>query len=252
MTDVNQGASPAPAASSPAQGQTGPTQGVSEGGQSAGTLNTERLPDSIPYARFKEVNDKLRAVEQEYTPYKEKADLYKTYEQFDSILSQRPEMMQLVQVALTQPQVASQILQSLGMSQGQANQVVQQTQESPVVSQLALMTYTNEFERLATESQIPKELIPEYFNMTKDELLRINPDPLKRLNMNDLRTAFKNATDRARKFTAPYQQQKGGLQGLPPSSSANGGAPVATVPQMDSQASRAAWLADQLRAGMQV
>lgn len=249
--DVNTGASPAPADSSPAQGQTGSQQGDVQGAQPAGALNTDTaLPQTIPYARFKEINDAKNALEEKYKPFDGKAELLQTYEQFDQLLNGRPELMGLLQVALTQPQVAAQIFQQLGIGQNQQGQQQQQQDGSnQTVSQLVLMTYTNEFERLASDAKIPQELVPDYFEMTKSELLKLNPDPLRRINIQDLRTAFTKATERARKFTAPYQQQKAGDQNLPPSSSANGAPPVAGKPNFGSQSERGAWLADQLKAG---
>ena len=250
--DVNSGASPAPSGSSPDQGQTGTQQGSGQGVQSDGTLNTDqRTPESIPYARFKEVNDKFRALESEYAPYKEKQDLYKTYEHFDQVLSSNPVMFELAKIALTNPERAQAIAQHLGIATQQQGQPQQQqgASQDPAVSQLVLMTYTNEFQRLASEAKIPQELLPEYFEMTKGELLRLNSDPLRQINLRDLQNAFVKATERARKFTTPYQQQKAQDAGLPASASANGGQPVAGQVRLQTQQDRGAWLADQMKAG---
>lgn len=86
--DVNQSANAGAAGSSSAEGgSTGSSAGAVDS-SSADSLNTDTestTPEIIPYARFKEVNEAKRALE-------EKIAKFSPYEQMDQILQQDPEL----------------------------------------------------------------------------------------------------------------------------------------------------------------
>ena len=78
-----------------AEVESDPAQQEVEGTQSAETLNTDsqdnELPESIPYERFKEVNDKSKAYKEQLDEYESKKELLEIYGNFDRRLKEDPE-----------------------------------------------------------------------------------------------------------------------------------------------------------------
>ncbi len=113
-TDVNTGADAGAAGSSTAEGGDSTTV-VDAGAANAGAdpLNTEegKAPETIPYSRFKEINDAKKSLE-------EKLGKYSPYEQMDEILQKNPELY--AEVEKTFKGYAERIGKTQGQPQGQS------------------------------------------------------------------------------------------------------------------------------------
>lgn len=197
MNDVNQ--TTAPAAVAPSSGANQSVVQDSTSQSSAGTLNTDpgkdnRIPESIPYTRFKEVNDELKQLKEMATVYQE----------FDNVLSSRQDLMKVLEVAAQRPEVLNHFLQLVDSQQNQGQQQQQNQQQNINFDpQVRTQNYVDRFKSLAKENKIPEELTQDYFNDVYYELLKINQDPLSNYNISHVDEAFKRVMDREeRKFKA--------------------------------------------------
>jgi len=246
MVDVKQEVAPTSADSSAAEGEVGKTNASTshQPNPSAETLNTvgeeKELPKSIPYERFKEVNDRLRTIEKEYEEYAKNKELYEVYKQFDSILEQNPQLLESIKNAILEAQ-----------QQQPTTQQFQQPSANPMLAQnLALAMYVNEFQRLAKEDNIPSELNEEYQEFVRQELIKRNPDPLNNFNLQLFHEAYKAAKERMNKIIkldrSLYLNEKKQDQ-APPSPTKGGMQPVQDVKFKDSY-ERAQYIASVLKA----
>jgi uncharacterized protein YktA (UPF0223 family) len=245
MVDVKQEVAPTSADSSAAEGEAGKTNAsTSQPNPSAETLNTvgeeKELPKSIPYDRFKEVNDRLRAIEKEYEEYVKNKELYEVYKQFDSILEQNPQLLESIKNAILEAQQQQPTMQQF-----------QQPYANPMLAQnLALAMYINEFQKLAKEDNIPSELNEEYQEFVRQELIKRNPDPLNNFNLQLFHEAYKAAKERMNKIIkldrSLYLNEKKQDQ-APPSPTKGGMQPIQDTNFKDSY-ERAQYIASVLKA----
>lgn len=246
--DVNQGAdSPAQSSSANGQEDQSSNQAQDNSQSSAGTENTEKeweFPEENPgwptgvYNRFKEVNERAKLAktyEEKLKTFESNSELYKTYEQFDQVLTQNPQLLQMIQQALQQ-------------ENGQRQQQQPAFQGDPEIRTNA---YVERFQRMASEKGINQDLIKDYFNETYHELLSINPDPIGNFRPMDVDLAFKNVMEREeRRFKA---RQAGYLQNkqkdsVPASATKTGTAPVSAPKALNTQHERAQAMAEMIRA----
>jgi len=262
--DVNQGAAtPVESASSPSPTQSQPAQSQTSQTPPPGALNTDQsanpIPETIPYQRFKEVNDSLKS-------YKDREATWKSYEMLDQVLDQRPDLVMVLgqalginpqvlaqQMGYQQPQQPQQQLQNVQFQQ-QLQPQFQQQQAAPSDPVLRENMYRTTFREKAKADNIPQELIPELESYAQYLLMQKNPDPLGNFNLGMLDEVYVSMKGMIDKITntkaASYLTQKQ-TNGVPPSTSKTG-APVSAQPQkIVGQESRASRLAQLMTTGIQ-
>lgn len=243
--DVNQDAGSV-ASSSGAESQ---AQQKTSFEQSAGTLKADvnqegRTPESIPYTRFKEINDKYKEVNEKLQGY-ESSDSYKAYQQFSQAIEANPQLAHQLREAIEIVKFQSQ--------RQQGEQAQPQQQAPDPVQQIVYDKYLERFQGFMKDNGLPEQLTPFMYSMAESILLRMNPDPLRNYDMN----TFNRALDASKQILeevwkhkqADYIQQKTN-DVIPTSGSKTGVSPVSAPKQLGSQNERAAYIEEMLRSGM--
>ena len=235
--DENQTAQPSEVPSSGAEGQVAPQQSSAE---TQNTVPAEWQPDKnakfVPYERFQEVVQGRNELKEKYAAFETKQDLLKTYEGFDKVLNENPQLFNAIM----------QLLQ--GDQQQQQPQ-----QEMETTQKLAMDNYTNRFQNFCTENKIAEEMKPYVYQIAESFFLKVNPDPLKNYNMQTLNVALQHTKQFLESINkqnlAGYVQTKPNANNVPASASQGGGAPVPAPKPLGSQQDRAAAMAEMMRAG---
>lgn len=253
MDDVNSGAIN-PATSSVAQGpETQSVQQTPNPTPSAGTLNTDAQEyangQPIPYERFREINSKYRAAEEQLNSLRQN---YGQYERFEQLLSTYPQLAEYIQQGVAQ-------IVGRGQQQPQ-NQVYQQQPEQMQQPQQAVnfdpvvreRIYVDEFKALAKSKGVPDGLMNQYMAMAYSAINHINPDPLVNFNPAIIPQVFDYVHDVVNTLVTEHQkgyiQQKNNDVTPPSTSSQAGFAPVQTAPRALNQQSIAEYLKNEFRA----
>jgi len=160
--DVNSNDEPIVDDSSTSEGQ----ESLQAQSSSEGTENTENdefeIPEQNPgwpngvYERFKQVNEQkkqfqsqLREMEEQLQGYSKNSNLYKAYEQFESLLVSNPKLFEDVQSVLTKYYPGQ---------QGNGSQVDLQTQQQyQAISRLVVSQHEKEYDSWAKENNVPEE-----------------------------------------------------------------------------------------------
>jgi len=246
--DVNNEATPTSSDSSTDQGDVSggsETQDLS----SADSLNTDASEGNtethVPYERFKTVNEELKEAREradKYSTFEGKEDLVKTYETFDNILAQNPELARKVKDILV---VEGERMAAEGVTQ------TPQPGNPQLTQQLAYGMYLNRYSELARTNEVPDDLNDEMQKFTQQELLAINSDPLNRFDLTTMDKAFKNAQKRMDKILkidrSRYVKEKQGDK--TPASGTKSGTPPAKTEKFNSQQDRASFIANALKHG---
>jgi len=224
---------------------TSSTNVSAEGAPSADSLNTEtpeKLPENIPYTRFKEVNESKKQLEQ-------RLEALAHLEQFDQMLSSNPDMFEAVKGAVDRfnnPQAHNQ--------SNQANDPIQTltSRLNQLETTNKLSAYDKAFNDLYSTSKM--ELSENerglFEKFVGDRLLRhCKNDVVGNFSIEALKNAFtetKTMVDEIRKSErSRYVSEK--AQGEIPVNR-SGAVPDRTKPGMDSRGDRTKYLAEKLRA----
>jgi hypothetical protein len=216
--------------------------------ESTETLNQVEndVPKSIPYDRFKEVNDKYKSVEEKLKSYEEKEQVYEAA----TLLDQK-----LQDLKNNDPELYNKFVDAVA---GKTNQA--QKQQDPIAyvnslqAEIRQRDATNHYDRLAKD--IPQEDRDLFFDsQVAQEFARLtNGNPLQIGNPNfglgALDKAFSNIKQkydaRNAKLKTSYVEQKKNGSSTPPSQT--GGTVKQAPPELAGQA-RVSYAAELLRAG---
>jgi hypothetical protein len=238
MEDVNQGA-PSQDTSSVSEGNIEtPSQSPAEAQNTGDEWQPEKNARFVPYDRFSEVIQDRNQLREKNKLYEGKDELLKTYESFDNVLNQNPELFNAIMYLLQ------------GGNQEQAQQT--QNQQMDTTQQLAMDNYMGRFNQFCSENKIAQEMAPYVYQLAESFFLKINPDPLRNYNPQALNQALMHT----KKFLdtignanlAGYVQSK--TKDSVPTSASTGGSPPSPAPRpLNSQQDRAAAMAEMMRAG---
>ena len=238
--DVNTGATTPSATSTENVASTGTE--VKAADTSAETLKTEveQHETHVPYDRFKEVNERAKKAEDSLKIYEEKKALIEASEQLNQMISANPALYAEIENALKK------------YGSPQSHQIQQQIQSGdPLAQQVALNMYVGEFNRMSAEDKVPEGLKPYYFEFAKNELMKINPQPLANFNLGLVGQAYsaaKKHIDSIRQAElASYVTEKKADASIPASGSSTGAPPVHKV-ELKNQNSRSEYMANALKA----
>ena len=249
--DVNE------AASTPVESSTTKTEEVkAEAQTSADSKNTEEPEGkSVPYDRFKEVNQKYRDTEAKLKDYESKDSKYKTYAELDAAMIKDPvlnkEINKIIekynQGDLTKAEMKEEIAEA--KAEAKSNPEIQQINQKFV--KMNVQRYKDHFENVATKDYTDKDdldLLEEY---TSRFMLQKNPRAAEDFDKSLLEDCFKMAKDKLEGFSkrrmSGYVKEKTSDQ--PPVS--KGGSSVSAEKEFKTRSEESAYFAAGLKAARQ-
>lgn len=215
----------------------------------AEALNTEgnenRLPEHVPYSRFKEINDKYREYSEKLKSFEERENLYKIVEQFNDTLEKDPELQKSVQEALRQSQARMQSTNTAANPQ----QGQQQNQLSDY-QRVTLDRYNMDLQSKLKAEGIPEKHHERVVNLIYSEAGKLNGNALNQYDPSLVDKAYANISDFfngiKQQATSEYVNQKKG-DVTPASATKSGAAPIKSH-KFSGRGDRAAFLASGLSA----
>jgi hypothetical protein len=138
MTDVNEGQVNDQVASS----ATEQSQGQVEGTPSAETSNTEKVPESVPYGRFKEVNEEKNSLKEQLESQAARAEALQRYQQ-----QQLQAQHQYQGVGYTQQPQVDPLTDQFGTDGAQAIRGLVEDKERQIYQQQYAQQYAQEYQK---------------------------------------------------------------------------------------------------------
>lgn len=254
MDDVNSGAV-SPATSSVAQGPETVSQPTSQPpATSAETLNPGmqeqgRVPESIPYSRFQEVNNKYREAETRLKEFEDMQKNFSAYQRLDQLALSNPILAEKLKVAIYESLGKGQPPEQYG-NEWQAQGGQDQSQFMAPLVRLMDNIYTEQFRNYAKQQGISEKAMGHYINAAKQYVLQVNPDPINNFSTSDIPKLFEIVNQNIQSVWNDLQSQyiqdkKNDV--LPPSTSQVGSSPVAMPTQLKTQPDQSRYLAQELK-----
>ena len=231
------------AESSAAQDAPAESSTASEGQKSEETLNADNVPESVPYSRFKEVNDAKREYEEKLKSFEGiNPELYQAYSQFDQVLSEQPELVEAIKEKMSQ-----------GMSAQQATQEAQaeQAQGPTDYQRVTYDRYMTELDQVLDGEGIPEAHWQDVKAIVQNKAVQLNPYALNQYDAKLVKKAYdgvKTLFDGIRRNERESYVKQGKENNVPESGSASGST-AKPVHRFKDRNERVAYAAQYLREG---